>query len=96
MPTAAPAPAPVGTPAAARRRGAGRAPANPRAVTNFEEITAMSFVFARHLMHPEAHVCVNSIYSDAFLDMADLFAITDLPTRVTLLANPVAIVKAKI
>jgi len=93
----APAPAPVGAPGAARRRGGGRAPVtDPRTVTNFEEITAIPFVFVRHPMYPEAHIHVNIIYSDAFLDMADLFAITDPPTRVTLIADPVAIIKAKI
>jgi len=36
MPTAAPAPAPVGTPAAARRRRGGGAPTtDPRTVTDF-------------------------------------------------------------
>ena len=93
----APAPAPVGTPVGTRRRGGGGAPApNPRTVTNFKGITAIPFMFARHPMYPEAHTHLNDIYSDAFLDTVDLFAATDPPTRVTLVANPVAIVKAKI
>jgi len=88
-----------GTPGtgAGRRRGGGGAPTtDPRTVTNFEDITSIPFVFARHPMYPEAHTHINNIYSDAFLDMADLFAVKDPPTRVTFIADPVAIVKAKI
>jgi len=39
---------------------------------------------------------MNDIYSDAFLDMADLFAVIDPPTRVTFVADSVAIIKTKI
>jgi len=87
-----------GAPAAGgRRRGGGGAPAaDPRTITNFEEITAIPFVFARHPLYPEAHMHMNGVYSHAFLDMADLFAVTDPPTRATLIADPVAIIKAKI
>jgi len=47
-------------------------------------------------MYPEAHTYINNIYSDEFLDMADLFAVTDPPTRVTIVADPVMIIKTKI
>jgi len=97
MPTTAPAPAPVGAPGAVRRRGGGGAPVmDPRTVADFENITAIPVVFARHPMYPKVHTHMNAIYSDAFLDMVDLFAVTTPPTRVTLVADPVAIVKAKI
>ena len=62
---------------AAGRRGRGAAPAtiNPRTVTDFEDITSIPFVFARHPIYPEAHIHMNAIYSDAFMDMEDLFSI---------------------
>jgi len=39
---------------------------------------------------------MNNIYSDAFMDMEDLFAVTDPPTRTTFVADPVAVIKNKI
>jgi len=50
------------------------------------------------LCTPKAHIHMNSIYSDAFMpvDVGDLFAMTDPPTRVTLVADPVVFIKAKI
>jgi len=108
MPTVPPAHAPAGRGAlvvapgtrgtgGGRRRGGGGAPTtNPRTITDFEEITAIPFVFVRHPPYTEAHMHMNSIYSDAFLDMANLFVVTDPPTRATLVADPVAIIKAKI
>jgi len=82
---------------AGRRRGGGGAPAtDTRTIADFEEITAISFVFARHPLCHEAHVHMNIIYSDAFMDMADLFVVTDPPISATFVADPVAIVKDKI
>jgi len=81
-----------GTPGAGgrRQRGGGGPPTtDPRTITDFEEITAIPFVFARHPLYPEAHVHMNSIYSDAFLDMVDPFVVTDPPRRATLVADPV-------
>ena len=69
---------------------------NPRAVTNFEDVTGIPFMFARHPVHNEAHIHMNAIYSDAFMDMDDLFIVTDPPTRTTFVADPVAIIKNKI
>jgi len=61
------------TPATGRK---GRGPAaptiNPRTVTDFEDITSIPFVFARHPIYTKAHVHINTIYSDAFMDMDDL------------------------
>jgi len=53
-------------------------------------------VFPRHPLYHEAHIDMNIIYSDAFMDMADLFAVTDPPTSTTFVANPVMIIKNKI
>jgi len=38
---------------------------------------------------------MNNIYSDAFMDMDDLFAVTGPPTRTTFVADPVVIIKNK-
>jgi len=84
---------------AAGRRGRGTAPAtiNPRTVTEFKDITSIPVVFARHPIYPEAHIHVNAtIYSDAFMDMEDLFNITAPPVRDTFVADPVAVIKDKI
>jgi len=81
------------------RRGRGAAPPtiNPRTVTEFEDITSIPFIFARHPMYPEAHIHMNTIYSDAFMDMEDLFDITTTPpVRDTFIADPVTVIKDKI
>jgi len=39
---------------------------------------------------------MNTIYSDAFMDMEDLFTATPPPTRDTFVADPVLIIKNKI
>jgi len=39
---------------------------------------------------------MNAIYSDAFMDIDNLFAVTDPPTRTALVADPVVIIKNKI
>jgi len=39
---------------------------------------------------------MNSIYSDAFMDMEDLFTVTAPPSRTTFVADPVVIIKNKI
>ena len=44
----------------------------------------------------EAHMHMNAIYSDAFMDIDNLFAVTDPPTRTALVADPVVIIKNKI
>jgi len=88
-----------GTPVGKKRGGGGAPATDPRTVANFEEITAIPFVLARVARHPlchEAHVHMNIIYSDAFMDMGDLFAVTDPPTSTTFVADPVTIIKDKI
>jgi len=63
-----------GTPGAGARGGTARPPVvDTRAIADFDEITAVPFTFARHPTYPKAHVHMNSIYSDAFLDIDDLF-----------------------
>jgi len=86
------------TPGTCSRRGRGPAAStiNPRTVTEFEDVTRIPFAFARHPIYPEAHIHMNAIYSDAFMDMADLFTITAPPTRDTFVADPVTIIKNKI
>ena len=39
---------------------------------------------------------MNTIYSDAFMDMEELFNITAPPTRDTFVADPVTVIKDKI
>jgi len=106
--TPAPAPAPVPaplallptTPATPTRggRGHGRGPAaiNPRTITDFEDISSIPFVFTRHPMYPEAHIHMNSIYADAFLDVADLFVATTPPSMTTFVADPISVIKTNI
>jgi len=85
------------TPATGRRgRGAAAPTINPKTVTDFEDVTSIPFIFARHPIYAEAHVHMNNIYSDAFMDMEDLFAVTSPPTRTTFVVNPVVIIKNKI
>jgi len=101
--TGAPAPAPLAiagpTPTAPAGRG-GRRPAvatvNPRSVADFEDVAGVPFVFARHPMCHEAHIHVNAICSDAFVDIDDLFVVAAPPSRTAFVADPVAIVKNKV
>jgi len=85
-------------PATAPRRGRGPAAptVNPRCITDFEDVTGIPFVFTRHPIYHEAHIHMNNIYSDAFMDMDNLFAVTAPPTRDTFVADPVVIIKNKI
>jgi len=87
-----------GTPSTGGRRG--RAPAaptaTPRTIADFEDITGIPFVFVRHPIYNEAHIHMNNIYSDAFMDMEDLFTVTTPPTRTTFVTDPVVIIKNKI
>jgi len=69
---------------------------NPRTITEFDEITSIPFVFTRHPMYHEAHIHMNSIYSDAFLDMKDLFDATTTPPMTTFVTDPISIIKANI
>jgi len=39
---------------------------------------------------------MNNIYSDAFMDMEELFTVTAPPSRTTFIADPVVIIKTKI
>jgi len=102
--TGAPAPAPLAiagpTPTTPGGRGGGRRPTvptvNPRSVTDFEDVAGILFVFARHPIYTEAHIHMNGIYSDAFMDMDDLFAVTAPPSRTTFVANSVVIIKNRI
>jgi len=71
----APAPAPLAiagpTPTAPAGQGGRRptvATVNPRSLTDFEDVTGIPFVFARHPTCHEAHIHMNAIYSDAFVD----------------------------
>jgi len=85
------------TPATGRRgRGPTATTINPRTVTDFKDITSIPFVFARHPIYPEGHIHMNTIYSDAFMDMEDLFNITAPPVRDTFVADPVTVIKDKI
>jgi len=85
------------TPAAAQRdRGPAAPTVNPRSVTDFEDVTSIPFVFARHPIYHEAHIHMNNIYSDAFMDMEELFTVTAPATRVTFITDPVVIIKNKI
>jgi len=81
------------TPSTAQRgRGAAPATVNPRSITEFDDITSIPFVFARHPIYPEAHIHMNAIYSDAFMDMDHLFSIaTTPPVRDTFVADPVVV-----
>jgi len=79
-----------------RGRGPAAPTTNSRSITDFEDITGIPFVFARHPIYHEAHIHMNNIYSDAFMDMDNLFAVTDPPTRTTFVADPVVIIKNKI
>jgi len=55
------------TPATGRRdRGPADPTINPRTVADFEDITTIPFVFARYPIYTEAHIHMNTIYSDAF------------------------------
>jgi len=87
------------TPTAPAGRG-GRRPAvatvNPRSVADFEDVAGVPFVFARHPMCHEAHIHVNAICSDAFVDIDDLFVVAAPPSRTAFVADPVAIVKNKV
>ena len=81
-------------PATGRRGRGPAAPAiNSRTVTEFEDVTSIPFVFARHPICAEAHIHVNNVHSDGFMDAEDLFAMTAPPTRDAFVADPVAIVK---
>jgi len=86
------------TPATAPRRGRGPAAptVNPRSITDFKDVTGIPFVFARHPIYYEAHIHMNNIYSDAFMDMDELFAVTAPPTRTTFVVDPSVIIKNKI
>ena len=85
------------TPATGRRGRGPEAPTvNPRTIADFEDITSIPFVFARHAIYTKAHIHMNTIYSDAFIDMDDLFTVTDPPSRTTFVAYPVVIIKTKI
>jgi len=86
------------TPATGQRgRGATPATINPRTNTDFEDITSIPFVFARHPIYPEAHIHMNAIYSDAFMDMEDLFNVTTVPpVRDAFVSDPVTVIKDKI
>ena len=78
------------TPATGQRgRGPAAPTVNPRSVTDFEDVTSIPFVFARHPIYHEAHIHMNNIYSDAFMDMDDLFAVTAPPSRTTFVAHAV-------
>ena len=102
--TGAPGPAPLAiaaapatpTPAGRGGRRTGPATINPRSITDFDEVTGIPFVFAKHPVYHDAHNHMNTIYSDAFTDMDDLFTATTPPSRTTFVADPVVIIKTKI
>jgi len=72
-----------------RRRGPAAPTVNPRTIADFEDITGIPFAFARHPMHHEAHIHMNTTHSDAFMDMGDLFTVTAPPTRTTAVLSAV-------
>ena len=86
------------TPATGGRGGrrSGPATVTPRSITDFAEVTGIPFVFAKHPIYHDAHNHMNTIYSDAFTDMDDLFTATTPPSRTTFVADPVVIIKTKI
>jgi len=47
-------------------------------------------------MYPKAHIHLNSIYADAFLDVGDLFAATTPPSMTTFVADPITVIKNNI
>jgi len=100
--TGAPGPAPLAiaaapaTPAGRGGRRTTAATVNPRSITDFDEISGIHFVFARHPIYHDAHNHMNTIYSDAFADMNDLFTVTAPPSRTTFVDDPVVIIKNKI
>jgi len=93
--TAAPGAAPA-APAGRGGRRTAAAAVNPRSVADFDEISGVPFVFARHPMCHDAHDHMNAVCSDAFTDMDDLFAAAAPPSRTVFVTDPVAIVKNKI
>ena len=42
------------------RRGPAAPTVNPRSVTDFEDVTSIPFVFARHPIYHEAHIHMNN------------------------------------
>ena len=84
------------TPTGHGGRRTAAAAVNPRSVADFEDVTGVPFVFARHPTHHDAHMHVNAICSDAFADVDDLFAVAAPPPRTAFVADPVVIVKNKI
>jgi len=84
------------TPAGRGGRRTGTATINPRSIKDFDEVTGIPFVFARHPTHHDAHNHMNTIYSDAFTDMDDLFTATAPPSRTVFVPDPVVIIKNKI
>jgi len=84
------------TPAGCGGRRTTAATVNPRSIADFEDVTGIPFVFARHPTYHDAHTHMNTIYSDAFTNMDDLFTVTAPPSRTTFVADPVAIIKNNI
>jgi len=84
------------TPAGRGGRRTGPATVNPRSIADFDEVTGVPFVFARHPICHDAHNHMNAIYSDAFTDMDDLFTVAARPSRTVFVADPVVIIKNKI
>jgi len=78
------------------RRGPAAPAVNPRTVADFEDVASVPSVFVRHPIYHEAHVHMNNVCSDAFIDMDNLFTMTAPPSRTDFVADPVAIVKTKI
>ena len=83
---------PPSTPAGGRGRGAARI--DPRLVADYSEISAIPYTFSRHPMYPNAHMHMNSMCADVFLDIDDLFS--DGATRSTFVDDPLTVIKNKI
>ena len=82
--------APPSAPTGGRGRGSARI--DPRSVTDYGEISAIPFTFARHPMYSEAHVHMNNIYADAFLNIDELFSDAD-GSRSTFVLDPLTIIR---
>ena len=74
----------------------GRAAPNPRDIVDFDEITCMLFSFTRHPIYPDAHIHMNTIYADAFLDIDELFTVETPVVKTTFVDDPMAFIKDRI
>ena len=74
----------------------GRAAPNPRDVVDFEDVTSISFSFSRHPILPDAHLHMNTICGDAFMEIDERFTVETPPAKTTFVADPIAIIRDRI